>query len=82
MPLDLILKGGRVVDPSQKLDRITDVAFSGAVAKSGVAHSGQNTWARRLPLCATLTQLLGVPRSTNVSTDAATTARKGAPDRT
>ena len=33
---DLILKGGRVIDPSQKLDRVTDVAFSaGKVAKVG-----------------------------------------------
>jgi dihydroorotase len=29
MPFDLILRGGRVVDPSQKLDAVTDVAFSG-----------------------------------------------------
>jgi dihydroorotase len=29
MPFDLVLRGGRVVDPSQKLDAITDVAFSG-----------------------------------------------------
>src|SRR5258707_11716866 len=28
MPFDLILRGGRVVDPSQKLDAITDVAFA------------------------------------------------------
>src|SRR5688572_18563121 len=33
---DLILKGGRVIDPSQNLDRVTDVAFSaGKVAKIG-----------------------------------------------
>jgi dihydroorotase len=33
---DLILKGGRVIDPSQKLDRVTDVAFAGGkVAKIG-----------------------------------------------
>src|SRR5918993_2046638 len=33
---DLILKGGRVIDPSQKLDRVTDIAFSsGKVAKIG-----------------------------------------------
>ena len=32
----------------------TEVAFSGAVAKAGVPHSGQNTCARRLPLCAPL----------------------------
>jgi dihydroorotase len=36
MPYDLILKGGRVIDPSQTIDRVTDVAFSGAkVAKVG-----------------------------------------------
>ena len=29
MPFDLILKGGRVIDPSQNIDRVTDVAFSG-----------------------------------------------------
>jgi dihydroorotase len=29
MPFDLVLRGGRVVDPSQKLDAITDIAFSG-----------------------------------------------------
>jgi hypothetical protein len=33
---------------------MTEVAFSGAIAKSGVAHSGQKTCARRLPLSATL----------------------------
>src|SRR5215472_1438108 len=36
MPYDLILRGGRVIDPSQKLDEITDVAFSsGKVAQIG-----------------------------------------------
>src|SRR5579859_8113608 len=29
MSFDLVLRGGRVVDPSQKLDVVTDVAFSG-----------------------------------------------------
>jgi dihydroorotase len=29
MPFDLVLRGGRVVDPSQKLDAVTDVAFAG-----------------------------------------------------
>ncbi|HBY29306.1 MAG TPA: hypothetical protein DEH75_22640 [Bradyrhizobium sp.] len=29
MAFDLILRGGRVVDPSQKLDAVTDVAFAG-----------------------------------------------------
>ena len=36
MTYDLILKGGRVIDPSQNLDRVADVAFSGGkVAKVG-----------------------------------------------
>jgi dihydroorotase len=36
MPFDLILKGGRVIDPSQNHDGITDVAFAGGkVAKIG-----------------------------------------------
>jgi dihydroorotase len=29
MAFELVLRGGRVVDPSQKLDAVTDVAFSG-----------------------------------------------------
>src|SRR6266699_268115 len=36
MPFDLLLRGGRVIDPSQKLDAVTDVAFAeGKVAKIG-----------------------------------------------
>ena len=36
MSYDIVLKGGRIVDPSQNLDRITDVAFAGGkVAKIG-----------------------------------------------
>jgi dihydroorotase len=36
MPFDLILRGGRVIDPSQKLDAATDVAFAdGKVAAVG-----------------------------------------------
>jgi dihydroorotase len=36
MTYDLILRGGRVIDPSQKLDAVTDVAFSdGKVARIG-----------------------------------------------
>jgi dihydroorotase len=36
MAYDLILRGGRVIDPSQKLDAIADVAFSaGKVARVG-----------------------------------------------
>jgi len=38
MSFDLVLRGGRVVDPSQKLDAVTDVAFSdGKVAAVGNA---------------------------------------------
>lgn len=38
MAYDLILRGGRVIDPSQKLDAVTDVAFSeGKVARVGPA---------------------------------------------
>jgi dihydroorotase len=28
MTYDLILRGGRVIDPSQQLDAVTDVAFA------------------------------------------------------
>jgi dihydroorotase len=36
MTYDLILRGGRVIDPSQKLDAVIDVAFSGGkVAQIG-----------------------------------------------
>ena len=36
MAFDLILKGGRIIDPSQRLDRIADIGFaSGKVAKIG-----------------------------------------------
>src|ERR1700757_2344999 len=35
MAFDLILKGGRIIDPSQKLDRVADIAFAdGKVAKT------------------------------------------------
>jgi len=38
MSFDLVLRGGRVVDPSQKLDAVTDVAFAaGKVAAVGNA---------------------------------------------
>jgi dihydroorotase len=41
MTYDLILRGGRVIDPSQKLDAVTDVAFSGGkVAKVGAKLQG------------------------------------------
>jgi dihydroorotase len=31
MSFDLVLRGGRVIDPSQSIDRVTDVAFSGGM---------------------------------------------------
>ncbi|HEX2654671.1 MAG TPA: amidohydrolase/deacetylase family metallohydrolase [Xanthobacteraceae bacterium] len=41
MTFDLILRGGRVIDPSQKLDQIADVAFSGGkVARVGTGLTG------------------------------------------
>jgi dihydroorotase len=41
MTYDLILRGGRVIDPSQRLDAVTDVAFSGSkVAKLGPKLEG------------------------------------------
>ena len=36
MAYDLILRGGRVIDPSQKLDEVTDIGFSaGKVSRIG-----------------------------------------------
>jgi len=44
MPFDLVLRGGRVIDPSQKLDTVTDVAFSaGKVAMVGNALKADPT---------------------------------------
>jgi dihydroorotase len=41
MTYDLILRGGRVIDPSQKLDAVSDVAFeNGKVARVGPALKG------------------------------------------
>ncbi|MFB2553170.1 amidohydrolase/deacetylase family metallohydrolase [Ensifer soli] len=41
MPYDLVLKNGRVIDPSLGIDRVTDVAFSaGKVAALGDGLSG------------------------------------------
>jgi cytosine/adenosine deaminase-related metal-dependent hydrolase len=39
MPFDLVLRGDRVIDPSQKLDAVTGIAFAeGKVAKVGGAR--------------------------------------------
>lgn len=41
---DLVLKGGRLVDPSQGLDRVTDIAFSGGkVSAIGDGLAGTDT---------------------------------------
>jgi dihydroorotase len=50
MVYDLILRGGRVIDPSQKLDAVTDVAFSaGKVARVGAKlEAGPNTDVRNV----------------------------------
>ena len=41
---DLVLKGGRVVDPSQGLDKVTDIAFAnGKVAAIGDNLSGKDS---------------------------------------
>jgi dihydroorotase len=41
MAFDLVLRGGRVIDPSQTIDRVTDVAFAGGkVAKIGDRLAG------------------------------------------
>ena len=41
MTFDLILRGGRVIDPSQKLDAVTDIAFAqGKVARVGAGLKG------------------------------------------
>ena len=49
MPFDLILRGGRVIDPSQKLDAVTDVAFAGGK----VATVGNELKAEPATECAT-----------------------------
>ncbi|MCB5177474.1 MULTISPECIES: amidohydrolase/deacetylase family metallohydrolase [Microvirga] len=47
MSYDLVLRGGRVIDPSQSLDRVTDVAFSnGQVVATGddLSGSARTVW--------------------------------------
>src|SRR5262245_31746077 len=42
MAFDLILKGGRIIDPSQRLDRVADIGFAaGKVAKIGADLAGE-----------------------------------------
>ena len=41
---DLVLKGGRVIDPSQGIDKVTDIAFAGGkVAAIGDGLAGKDT---------------------------------------
>ena len=41
---DLVLKGGRVIDPAQNIDRVTDIAFAdGKVAAIGDGLQGRDT---------------------------------------
>src|SRR5512136_1841593 len=41
---DLVLKGGRVIDPSQGIDKVTDIAFAGGkVSAIGDNLSGTDT---------------------------------------
>jgi dihydroorotase len=44
VPIDLILKGGRIIDPSQHLDRVADIGFAGgkvaAISASLAADAG------------------------------------------
>src|SRR5437899_12036265 len=41
---DLVLKGGRVIDPAQNIDRVTDVAFAGGtVAAIGDGLTAKDT---------------------------------------
>src|SRR3979490_2275227 len=41
---DLVLKGGRAIDPAQNIDRVTDVAFTGGkVAAIGEGLTAKNT---------------------------------------
>lgn len=48
MAYDLVLRNGRVVDPSQKLDQVTDVAFeNGKVAALGTELKGKTARAER-----------------------------------
>ena len=48
MAFDLILRNGRVIDPSQNLDRVADVAFAGGkVAKVGERLESEGAEVRR-----------------------------------
>ena len=52
MAFDLILRGGRVIDPSQRLDAVSDVGFAGGkVAQIGARPEGgrRHGRARRRP---------------------------------
>ncbi len=43
-PYDLVIRNGRVIDPSQRLDRVTDVA----IRDGKIAALGRNLHGRRI----------------------------------
>jgi dihydroorotase len=45
MNFDLVLRGGRVIDPSQSLDQVMDVAFSGGKVVATGGHLAENAQA-------------------------------------
>jgi len=89
MPFDLVLRGGRVIDPSQKLDAVTDVAFAaGKVVRVGnelsvdpetdVRDVSGYIVTRALSIC-TLTSIGVAPRS--ASTPRSSAAPPASPPR-
>ena len=73
--------GGSCARSATQPSRITAaVGWSGSLPYKGVPQAGQNTCARRLPLCATLMEVVGEPDSTKLAMGARTMARHGAPD--
>jgi len=51
MAMDLLLKGGRIIDPSQHLDAVSDIGFGGgkvaAIGPNLGAESGPKCWTCR-----------------------------------
>jgi hypothetical protein len=64
MPFDLVLRGGRVIDPSQKLDAVRDVAF--AAGKVVMVGNELSTSIRELT-CATC-RVTSSPRALSICT--------------
>ena len=52
MSFDLILRGGRVIDPSQGLDAVSDVGFREDEQRHWAGNSARNpAWLRKMALC-------------------------------